>query len=161
MKTTRGAGRMSRDPVFMKDFPAGTTPHQALARWLTTGTQLDAAVIQINSLSQFADSYSGAGRALGAAGAEAIRRMAAYADREVCRLCNQCAGACGRRIPIADILRYERYAVDYLDVAGARQLYRKLDIRADACVRCDSCVVRCPQLLQIPEKLAQTHPMLA
>jgi predicted aldo/keto reductase-like oxidoreductase len=160
MKTTRGAGRMSQDKAFMKDFPAGATPHQALARWLTTRTQLDAAVIQINSLSQFVDTCSGAGKALRAADAEAIRKMAAYADREVCRLCNQCAGACQRRIPIADILRYERYARDYGDIARARDLYARLDTRADACVSCESCVARCPQSLRIPEKLAQVHRML-
>jgi predicted aldo/keto reductase-like oxidoreductase len=161
MKTTRGAGRLSRDAELMKDFPEGTTPHQALARWLTTRTQLDAAVIQINGLREFVDTYSGAGKALRAADAEAIRQMTAYADREACRLCNQCASHCAQGVPIADILRYERYALDYGEGRRARRLYAQLDRRADSCVVCGECLPHCPQGLKIPQKLAATHRILS
>ena len=161
MKTTRGAGRLSRDAELMKDFPAGTTPHQALARWLTTRTQLDAAVIQINSLREFVDTYSGAGKTMRAADAEAIRRMTAYANREVCRLCNECASHCPHSVPIADILRYERYARDYDEGHRARLLYAQLDRQADSCIVCGECLPHCPQGLEIPEKLAATHRILS
>ena len=161
MKTTRGAGRLVQDHALMKTFPAGATPHQVLARWLTTRAPVDTAVIQINSLGQFADTFSGAGRALRAADAEALRRLAAYADREVCRLCNQCTGACERGVPVAEILRFERYALDYGDTGRARHLYARLPVRADACNSCGACVARCPGRLRIPEKLARMHRLLA
>jgi predicted aldo/keto reductase-like oxidoreductase len=160
MKTTRGAGRMRQDREFMKDFPAGTTPHHALARWLTTRTALDSAIIQINSLEQFVDTYSGAGRATRAADDRALEQMAAYANREVCRLCNECASHCRRGIPIADILRYERYAQDYGEGFRARVLYAMLDRRGDACTACGDCLPHCPQELPIPEKLAAAHRRL-
>jgi predicted aldo/keto reductase-like oxidoreductase len=160
MKTARGAGRMAQDRGFMKSFPAGTTPYHALARWLTTRTQLDAAVIRINSLSQFVDTYSGAGKDLRAADSQAIRRMTAYADQEVCRLCNQCMSHCPQRLPIADILRYERYATDYGDTTQARRLYAQLDRQADSCIACDTCLSHCPQGLRIPDKLAAAHRLL-
>jgi predicted aldo/keto reductase-like oxidoreductase len=161
MKTSRGAGRMAGDPEFMKQFPAGTTPYHALARWLTTRAPIDAAVIQITSLSQFTETLSGAGKEPRAADAEAIRKMVAYADRQACRLCGECQGACEQGVPIADILRYERYARDYHDPVRARRLYSRLDVRADACVGCRSCTTRCPQPLNIPEKLAEAHQILA
>jgi len=157
MKTTRGAGRMTRDRDFMRDFPHGATPHQALARWLTTRTQLDAAVVQINSVAQFADTFSGAGQAMRAADRRAIEQMAGYADREACRLCNRCMEACPEGVPVADILRCERYVLDYGEPATARRLYAALPRRADACTRCNACVDRCPQSLQIPEKLIAVH----
>jgi predicted aldo/keto reductase-like oxidoreductase len=160
MKTTQGAGRLLLDPDLKKDFPAGTTPHQALARWLTTRTQLDAAVIQINSLHEFVDTYSGAGKAMRAADHEALRQMTAHAQREVCRLCNQCMSHCAQGVPIADILRYERYARDYGEGYRARLLYAQLDKRADSCVVCGECLPHCPQGLKIPEKLAATHKIL-
>jgi hypothetical protein len=159
MKTTGGAARMQEDKELR--FPAGTTPHQALARWLTTRTQLDAAVIQINNLRQFVDTYSGAGKAMRAADSQAIERMTAYANREVCRLCNACQSYCEQGVPIADILRYERYARDYGEGARARRLYAQLEKHADACIVCGSCLPHCPQKLPIPEKLAATHRLLS
>jgi predicted aldo/keto reductase-like oxidoreductase len=160
MKTTRGAGRMQQDREFMKDFPPGTTPYHALARWLTTRTQLDAAVIEINNLSQFVDTYSGAGKAMRAADERAIEQMLAYANREVCRLCNECMAHCKEGVPIADILRYERYARDYGEGYRARQLYAQLDKQADACLACGTCLPHCPQGLAIPDKLAGAHQIL-
>ncbi len=160
MKTTRGAGRMQQDQEFMKDFPPGTTPYHALARWLTTRTQLDAAVIEINNLSQFVDTYSGAGKAMRAADERAIEQMLAYANREVCRLCNECMAHCKEGVPIADILRYERYARDYGEGYRARQLYAQLDKQADACLACGTCLPHCPQGLAIPDKLAGAHQIL-
>jgi predicted aldo/keto reductase-like oxidoreductase len=160
MKTMRGAGRMREDRKFMKDFPAGTTPHHALARWLTTRTQLDAAVIEINSLDQFVDTYSGAGKAPRAADDRAIEQMTAYANREVCRLCNECMSHCGEGILIAEILRYERYARDYGKGYRARQLYARLDRQADGCTACGRCLPHRPQGLSIPDKLAGAHRIL-
>jgi predicted aldo/keto reductase-like oxidoreductase len=161
MKTMRGAGRMREDREFMKDFPAGTTPQHALARWLTTRTQLDAAVIEINNLDQFVDTYSGAGKAPRAADDRAIEQMTAYANREVCRLCNECMSHCTEGIPVADILRYERYARDYGEGYRARRLYARLDKQADECTACGRCLPHCPQGLPIPDKLAGAHRILS
>jgi predicted aldo/keto reductase-like oxidoreductase len=161
MKTTGGAGRLQQDREFMRGFPAGTTPHQALARWLTTRTQLDAAVVQINSLSQFVDTYSGAGKTMRAADVRAIEQMTAYARREVCRLCNECMSHCSEGINIADILRYERYARDYGEGERARRLYAQLDKQGDACTVCGTCLPHCPQKLSIPNKLAVAHRLLS
>jgi hypothetical protein len=161
MKTTRGAARMQADSEFMKQIPAGTTPHHALARWLTTATDLSNAVIRIHSLDQFVDTYSGAGKPLRAADARAIEMMTAYANQEVCRLCNDCMSHCAQGVAIADILRYERYAVDYGDREGARRLYAQLDKRGDSCQVCGSCLPHCPQGLNIPAKLADAHRLLS
>jgi hypothetical protein len=87
--------------------------------------------------------------------------MTAYADREVCRLCNECMSHCPEGVAIADILRYERYATDYGDRERARRLYAQLDQRGDACQGCGSCLPHCPQGLNIPVKLADAHRLLS
>jgi len=161
MKTTGGAARMQADPAFMSKFPAETTPHNALARWLTTATDLSAAVVQINSLEQFVDTYSGAGKTLRAADVHAIEAMTAYANREVCRLCNDCMSQCTEGVAVADILRYERYAIDYGERERARRLYAQLDKQGDACQVCGTCVANCRQGLNIPAKLAEVHRLLS
>jgi predicted aldo/keto reductase-like oxidoreductase len=160
MKTMRGAGRMKENTEFMKNFPAGTTPHHVLARWLTTRAPVDAATVQVKDLREFVDTYSGAGRAMRAADLEALERMTAYANREVCRLCNKCMPHCDRGIPIADILRFERYATDYSDRERARALYALLEKQGNACNACGTCVPHCPLGLEIPDKLSRAHQIL-
>jgi len=161
MKTTRGASRMLQDKAFMKTFPAGTSPHHALARWLTTRSGLDAAVIHISGVDEFADTFSAAGKAMRASDAAAMDSMLAYANSEVCRLCNECMSHCGQGIAVADIMRYERYALDHGDLERARQLYAHLDRRGDSCTACGACLPHCPQGLSIPGKLGNVHALLA
>ena len=43
----------------------------------------------------------------------------------------------------------------------ARRLYATLDRTAARCNDCQRCVERCPQRLEIPEKLRATHRLLA
>lgn len=160
MKTARGIGRMKKDTAFMESLPPGVTPHNALARWLTTETRLTAAVIRVRNLEEFADTYSGAGKSLTAADAAAIAMMTERADATACGLCASCQPHCPRQVPITEILRFERYALDDGDRGKARALYAGLDRRADSCAACGTCVPHCPQKLRIPEKMAAAHRLL-
>lgn len=161
MKTARGIGRMKQDQEFMAKLPKGTSPHHALCRWLTTGTKLDAVVIRVRNLDEFVDTYSGAGKSLRAKDAQAIQMMIAEADQNACRLCTQCQPHCPQQVPIADILRYERYAMDDHDWSKARKLYAKLPIQANACINCKTCMQHCSQGLKVPVQLARAHALLS
>ncbi len=160
MKTAMGLGRMRKDAALMKKFSTGISPYNALARWLTTSTQLDAAVIRVRGASELADTYSGAGKAMRAGDWQAIEFMRAQAGGTVCRLCNECMPGCPERIPISDILRFERYALDNGDLGAARSLYARLDRRGDACSACGECLPLCPHGLCISDKLAAAHELL-
>lgn len=160
MKTARGIGRMKEDTAFMASLPPGVAPHNALARWLTTATRLDAAVIRVRNLDEFVETYSGAGKSLTTGDSRAIAMMTARADETACRLCTSCQPHCPQHVPITEILRFERYALDDGDRSKARALYAGLDRRADACAACGTCLPHCPQGLRIPEKLASAHRLL-
>ncbi|MBN2199099.1 MAG: 4Fe-4S dicluster domain-containing protein [Candidatus Aminicenantes bacterium] len=160
MKTARGVGRMRQDREFMARLPQGTAPHNALVRWLTTATEIDAAVIRVRNLDEFVETFSGAGKSLQAGDRRALEMMTARADRTACRLCTACQPYCPRNIPIAEILRFERYALDDGDWGKARTLYSGLDRRADACAACGTCVAHCPQELPIPDRLAAFHSLI-
>ncbi len=161
MKTARGLGRMRQDSEFMSSLPEGTAPHNALVRWLTTATEIDATVIRVRNLDEFTETFSGAGKSLTEGDARAIEMMTARADRTACRLCTACQPHCPRNVPIAEILRFERYALDDHDWAKARELYAALDRKADACVGCGTCLAHCPQGLPIPERIAAVHTLLS
>jgi len=87
--------------------------------------------------------------------------MTEQADKTACRLCAQCQPHCPQQVPIAEILRFERYAMDNHDWGKAKKLYAGLDCKGDACVRCETCIPFCPQELQIPEKIAAVHILLS
>jgi predicted aldo/keto reductase-like oxidoreductase len=160
MKTARGLGRMTDDEAYMKKFPADTSPHHALARWLTTETKLDAVVIAIGNLNEFVDTYSAAGKPMRTEDRRALRSMVAYANQRACRLCNECMCHCPENLLIADIFRYERYALDYKERRRARRLYAELEKQADACTNCGDCLTHCPQRLPVSTKLAEVHRLL-
>jgi predicted aldo/keto reductase-like oxidoreductase len=161
MKTTRGIGRMQADSALLKALPVATSPYHALARWLSTETDLSTAVISLRALDQFVDTCSGAGRSLRARDRELLEGVRRFADAQACRLCNACLPACPERLPIADVLRYERYALDCGDVDDARAQYAELGRPGARCNACGECVSHCPQGLAIPLKLAAAHRLLA
>ncbi len=160
MKTARGLGRMLEDQNFMDSLPPDTSPHNALARWLTTETLLDAVVIRVRNISEFADTYSGAGRPVRTVDARALTLMNEYSDRTACRLCTVCQAHCPQGVPITEILRFERYALDDRAWDKARTLYSALGCQADSCISCGTCLPHCRQGLDIPAKLARTHTLL-
>ena len=86
--------------------------------------------------------------------------LVAAADRSTCRLCTLCQSHCPRQVPIAEIFRFERYALDDQEVRKARALYSELPLQANACDNCGACLKHCPQHLDIPDKLARTHNLL-
>jgi predicted aldo/keto reductase-like oxidoreductase len=161
MKTARGIGRMTENRSFMDKLPADISPYNVLVRWLTTSANIDAAVVRVKSLAEFVETYSGAGKELRRRDVQAMAMMTTHADRTACRLCTKCQAYCPQQVPISDILRFERYAMDDHDWNKARRLYAKLLRKADACVECASCVSHCPQGLDIPHKLAEAHVLLS
>lgn len=161
MKTSRGIGRMKEDEEFMAKLPGGTSPHNALVRWLTTKTKLDAAVIRVKNIDEFTETYSGAGKDLRAQDLRGLKIMTAEADSMACRICGKCQGKCPQNIPITDILRFERYALDDHELYKASKLYRELPVKGDICTYCENCIQACPINLKIPDKLAKAHILLS
>ena len=49
---------------------------------------------------------------------ETIGLLAAFNKGMTCLLCSDCVSQCPEHIAIADIFRYERYALDYQDSPG-------------------------------------------
>ena len=119
-----------------------------------------AAVIRVRNLNEFAETYSGAGRKLSAQDARVLRMITVEADRTTCRLCGKCQSQCPQQIPITEILRFERYALDDHDWNKASSQYKGLPTKGNVCKNCGNCVESCPLNLPIPQKLAKTHIIL-
>gem|GEM_PF-227769 len=84
-----------------------------------------------------------------------------------CTHCHQCL-PCPEGVHIPEILRLRNLALAYDMTTYARQRYQALETGkgwfsgrpATACTECGECVPRCPEKLDIPSLLQQTHARL-
>ncbi len=161
MKTLMGA-RLNDMRPFETD---GATFSQAAFRWTLSNPDVDGLIVSMTGIDQI-DEYLGAsgGRTVSGTDLGLLKRYAALNGTSYCRqACNDCEGACPYGVPIADVLRTRMYAVDYEDVAFARDEYAALEGSAEACLGCsgEPCRSACSHGLDIAAWCAPTHRMLA
>jgi len=90
---------------------------------------------------------------------KALMECVGEAGKGFCRNCGYCL-PCPEGIPIPDIFRFENYYDRYDLKQWAREQYRSLVLKADACSGCEQCVELCPYGVAIPEKLKIAHQTL-
>ncbi len=99
------------------------------------------------------------------------RRLAEALDvlgKTYCDHCFKCL-PCPENVPIPEILRLRNLALAYEMTEFGRFRYNLLEggghwfpgNRATACNRCDKCLRRCPEDLDIPKLLAEAHRILS
>jgi len=95
-----------------------------------------------------------------------MRNLGEYAqalDKEYCRLCGNCSGACPQGVATNDIIRYGVYYAGYGDRDRAIELYRELDTKQTVanCNGCGACSSACPYGLDVVGKITRVHALLA
>ena len=80
-----------------------------------------------------------------------------------CRSCGACTGVCPEGVQVAEVLRYLSYAEGYGEFSLARDSYLELapELRAAACGECSECTIRCPNGVQVAQRLTRAHQLLA
>jgi predicted aldo/keto reductase-like oxidoreductase len=122
---------------------------------------LTAAVIATRNFNQLQENVRAACEStLGCNDRETLGLLAAYNKGLTCLLCSDCVSHCPEHIAIADILRYERYAMDYHDLDRARAEYKTLTKDGTACIACGDCLPACRADINIVAKLKQVHHLL-
>ena len=91
---------------------------------------------------------------------ETIDLLAAFNKGTTCLLCSDCVSQCPEHIAIADIFRYERYALDYHDLSRARAEYKTLTKNGTSCIACGDCMPKCEADINIVSKLKDVHNLL-
>jgi hypothetical protein len=80
-----------------------------------------------------------------------------------CRMCGNCRGRCPKGLPVAEMLRYLTYADGYGQFALGRERFRGLpeDIRNVRCADCGTCIVDCPNGVQVSRRLGKAQALFA
>ena len=165
MKTMGGVGRAAGDPKFKSLLAepkfAGSTPAAAMVKWLMANPNLTAAVVATKSFDQLLENIGAAKSSkLAANDRHALDLLAGYNKGLTCLLCADCVTRCPEHIGIADIFRYERYALDYHELDRARAEYKTLTKNGTACIACGDCLPDCQADINILSKLKQVHDLL-
>jgi predicted aldo/keto reductase-like oxidoreductase len=165
MKTMGGVGRAATDKK-MQDLLAeprykGSSPATAMVKWLMANPNLTAAVIATKNFDQLQENVKAACESkMSFNDRETLGLLAAYNKGLTCLLCADCVSHCPEHIAIADILRYERYALDYHDLSRARAEYKTLTKDGTACIACGDCMPACRADINIVAKLKEVHQLL-
>ena len=165
MKTMGGVGRAAADKKFSALLAepkfAGSTPATAMVKWLMGNPGLTAAVIATKNFDQLSENVAAAKAVtLGRHDRHALDLLAGYNRGLTCLLCSDCVTSCPEHIGIADIFRYERYALDYSELDRARAEYSALTKNGTACIACGDCLPDCRADINILAKLKQVHALL-
>lgn len=165
MKTMGGVGRAATDKKIQTLLAEprfnGSSPGTAMVKWLMSNPNLTAAVIATQNFDQLQENVTAACQLkMGFNDRQALDLLAAYNKGLTCLLCAGCVSHCPEHIAIADILRYERYAMDYHDISRARAEYKTLTKNGTACIACGDCMPACKADINIIAKLKEVHSLL-
>jgi len=166
MKTMGGVKRAANDAkmqaLLAEPRFKGSTPGAAMVKWLMANPNLTAAVINTKNFDQLQENVAAArAMTLGAHDHHALNLLASYNKGLTCLLCGDCVSRCPEHIAIADILRYERYALDYDELARAKAEYKTLTKNGTACIACGDCMPACSVDINILAKLKDVHNLLS
>ena len=80
-----------------------------------------------------------------------------------CRMCYECKGQCPKGVPVTDELRYLAYNDFGGDFHQARQNFLHLpkEIRSVHCSDCSACTIRCPNGVDVRNRLIRAQDLLA
>ena len=165
MKTMGGVGRAATDKkmqtLLAEPKYAGSSPAAAMVKWLMANPNLTAVVIATKNFDQLQENVKAAQEStMSCNDRETLNLLAGFNKGLTCLLCADCVSHCPEHIAIADILRYERYALDYHELSRARAEYRTLTKDGSACIACGDCMPACRADINIVAKLKDVHNLL-
>jgi uncharacterized protein len=80
-----------------------------------------------------------------------------------CRMCGSCSGTCAQGLPVADLVRYLSYVEGYGQYSLGRESFRELplELQAKRCGDCSICSVRCPNGVQVAQRVSRAQEIFA
>jgi predicted aldo/keto reductase-like oxidoreductase len=155
MKNTAGGYRTDAMGPF--------TPYQAAIKWVLADRNVATVIPGMRNMAELREDVAVMGMKLGYFDRLILERYGRAIDSYYCRMCAECEAGCPHGVAISTINRALMYKEAYRSAELARATYRELPAAcsADACLECGSCAARCPNGLDIRDKMARARRMLS
>jgi hypothetical protein len=163
MKVMAGGAGMGRpgqkpNPILQRDGAM-----LSALKWVLKNPNVNTAIPSITDMDQldenmraFSESFTDADQKTLTARLKDIRPL-------YCSTCGSCSGQCPKGIPVADVLRYLSYSEGYGEFQLARENFLSLPagIRNVRCKDCATCAIRCPNGVQVAQRLGTAQELFA
>ncbi len=161
MKPVAGGLLTSPSKVFVRMTKSrARTTAAAAVRFCTSHAAVSTVIPGLATIKHLREALSAVGLPMTPAERERALKRVTRLGAWFCRNCGYCK-PCPQEIDINGIFRLYHYLKSYDLASPARARYRRLKIKASACIRCGACVPRCPYSIDIPRRLKLAHKALA
>jgi len=139
------------------------SPHQAALKYVLRDPNVSFAIPGMTDLKQVEECVAVMRMPLTRADLELLDRYGRAIAPYYCHRCGACRAECPAAVEIPEINRSLMYAEGYRDMALARSTYRAIPVcaSASACAGCLECTARCPNGLDIAERMQKAQSLFA
>lgn len=138
-------------------------PFQAALKWVLSDKNVDTTIPSATSIEQATQNFNVMGSSLNFSDRKTLKAYGDEISRYYCRMCGVCGQVCARGVRFADVLRFLMYAEGYRQSEMAREHYFSLadSERAEVCLSCSRCTIRCAHRLNIRDRMLHAHRVFA
>jgi predicted aldo/keto reductase-like oxidoreductase len=135
----------------------------AALKWVLKNPNVHTTIPSMTDMDQLDENLKAMSSRFSEADQKLIARQLDYIRPLYCRMCGSCEGTCAKGLPVSDVLRYLTYADGYGQFSLARERFLELpgELRQVRCGDCAECTVRCPNGVQVAERLKRAQELLA
>jgi predicted aldo/keto reductase-like oxidoreductase len=155
-----GMGRRGQpsNPVMQREGAA-----LSALKWVLKNPNVHTTVPSITDMEQLDENIRASSEPFSSADEKTLAARLEIIRPLYCSTCGSCEGMCPKGVPVADVLRFLSYSQGYGQFQLAREHYLSLpsEIRNVRCESCTSCAVRCPNGVQVAQRLQTAQELFA
>lgn len=163
MKVMAGGFRKAKpgDPLFDKFKQEGAM--LAALKWVIDDESVDTTIPSITDMAQLEENLTAMSTDFSEKDRQILARHLDFIQPIYCRMCGSCSGVCPKGVPADAVLRYLSYVEGYGQFELARENFRSLapQVQAVRCTDCSGCAIKCPNGVQVPQRLARAQELFA
>ena len=148
---------------YTEEAMGSSSPHQAALKWVLQNKYISNAIPSMTTFAQVEENIKVMNASMGWQDRKTLHRYGQAIDKKLCRMCNACSGQCPKGVNLFDTNRALMYHQGYGEMPLARQTWNTIPLahRPDACSSCKICVVKCPQGLNVRDKMREAVTLFA
>jgi len=132
-------------------------------KWVLSNPAISTTVPNMNSIAELEMNIRAMAEPYTPADEQLLFTLNEQIRPDYCRMCYQCDGKCPKGVPVPDVLRFLAYYDFAGDLHQAVVNFRSLgsDVQNIRCRDCSECAIRCPNGVQVRNRLIRAQDLIA